>query len=122
MGRLMFNRRSPEETRKTVEDALEYIKNPTPEQRAKDMANGPFGEVYKQMEEFSTRINKQIEEDSKEGCQHEKCTVTYDAEAAKGLDEFEIRRRFPRFSGNCPDCGVQLIKYASYEHYIMGDW
>lgn len=35
----------------------------------------------------------------------------------------EIKRRFPRLSGKCPKgCGYNGIAYASYEHYIYGDW
>lgn len=35
----------------------------------------------------------------------------------------EVRRRWPRHSGNCPKgCGYHGIAYASYDHYIMGDW
>lgn len=35
----------------------------------------------------------------------------------------EIRRRFPRLSGPCPKgCGFNSIAYASWEHYIAGDW
>jgi hypothetical protein len=35
----------------------------------------------------------------------------------------EIRKRWPRLSGTCPKgCGYQGIWYASYEHYICGDW
>ncbi len=33
----------------------------------------------------------------------------------------EIRRRWPR-GNKCPDCGMMGIFYASYEHYIIGDW
>lgn len=35
----------------------------------------------------------------------------------------EVRKRWPRLSGPCPKgCGFNGIAYASYEHYIMGDW
>jgi len=35
----------------------------------------------------------------------------------------EIRRRWPRLDGECPyGCGYVGIYYASYAHYIMGDW
>jgi hypothetical protein len=33
-----------------------------------------------------------------------------------------VRELYPRFFGTCPDCGAQLIQYASFEHYIAGDW
>lgn len=49
--------------------------------------------------------------------------VTFDAEAARGLDEQEVRRRWPRLHGTCPrGCGYVGIAYASALHYIMGDW
>jgi hypothetical protein len=66
--------------------------------------------------------------------------VTFDGEAARQLlmgwepdspEAFiagppgasEIRRRWPRLHGNCPKgCGFHGIAYASYEHYIAGDW
>lgn len=53
------------------------------------------------------------------------CThgVTFDEEAAKGLDAYEVRKRWPRGSGPCPlGCGYTGITYASYMHYLSGDW
>lgn len=55
-------------------------------------------------------------------CQHEKTIPDFDEEAAKGLDATEVRKRWPRFFGECPDCGVQIISYASNMHYHSGDW
>lgn len=55
-------------------------------------------------------------------CTHAKCLPAFDEAAAKGLDEYEVRRRWPRFSGACPDCGCSVIAYASTMHYIAGDW
>jgi hypothetical protein len=35
----------------------------------------------------------------------------------------EIRKRWPRLMGKCPlGCGFSGIAYASYEHYLYGDW
>lgn len=48
--------------------------------------------------------------------------VTFDAAAAAGLDSLEVRRRWPRFAGICSKCGYSGIYYASYEHYLCGDW
>lgn len=49
--------------------------------------------------------------------------VSYDSEAAKGLDVAEVRKRWPRGWGPCPKgCGYNGIAYASFEHYICGDW
>ena len=57
-------------------------------------------------------------------CEHPTVAAkyTFDADAAKGLTTYEIRARFPRFEGRCPDCGVSLIYYADYAHYVYGDW
>lgn len=48
--------------------------------------------------------------------------VEFDAEAAKGLDNYEVRRRWPRLYCRCADCGSMVMKYASQEHYYAGDW
>lgn len=56
----------------------------------------------------------------REACDH---GVTFDEEAAKGLDAYEVRKRWPRHYGVCPrGCGFTGIAYASYMHYISGDW
>jgi hypothetical protein len=35
----------------------------------------------------------------------------------------EIRARWPRLDGPCPlGCGFSGIAYASYVHYLYGDW
>lgn len=35
----------------------------------------------------------------------------------------EVRKRWPRLDGACPKgCGFSGIGYASYMHYLMGDW
>lgn len=34
-----------------------------------------------------------------------------------------IRKRWPRLDGVCPKgCGYRGIAYASYAHYLYGDW
>jgi hypothetical protein len=48
--------------------------------------------------------------------------VTFDPEAARDLSADEVRRRWPRFSGFCFRCGFSGIFYASFEHYVAGDW
>jgi DNA adenine methylase len=58
-------------------------------------------------------------------CSHSKCMPKFSADderAATGMDAAEVRRRWPRFEGCCPDCGEQLVMYASASHYIAGDW
>ncbi len=56
--------------------------------------------------------------------------VQFDEEAAKklfsenpGTPAQEIRKRWPRLSGECPTgCGFNGIGYASLAHYVYGDW
>jgi len=57
-------------------------------------------------------------------CPHDSIKVEFDEETAnrEKLSDTEIRRRWPRFYGKCPDCGQMLIKYASMAHYVYGDW
>lgn len=55
-------------------------------------------------------------------CAHNSVAVDFDEAVAADLTVAEIRKRWPRFSGNCPSCGTLLIKYASTAHYVYGDW
>jgi hypothetical protein len=49
--------------------------------------------------------------------------VTFDAEEARGLSVDEVRGRWPRLGGPCPKgCGYTGIYYASWAHYVCGDW
>ena len=59
-----------------------------------------------------------------EPCSH---GVTFDSVAARGLPAAEVQKRWPRgwFTKEkpCPlGCDFNGIAYASYEHYIAGDW
>ena len=55
-----------------------------------------------------------------EVCNH---GITFDEEAAKGLSASEVKKRWPRLSATCPKgCGYNGIYYASYMHYLSGDW
>jgi hypothetical protein len=56
------------------------------------------------------------------GCKHPNIPVKYDSADCAGKDDGYVRRHYPRFNGNCPDCGIHMIGYASFEHYIAGDW
>jgi hypothetical protein len=47
---------------------------------------------------------------------------TYHEAAARGLSAEEVRKRWPRFYGLCPDCNTEVIHYASTAHYVLGDW
>ncbi len=45
------------------------------------------------------------------------------SEAEDGITTEEFRKRWPRGFGPCPKgCGFDGIAYASYMHYIAGDW
>ena len=49
--------------------------------------------------------------------------VTFDEQAARGLSVEQVRKRWPRGFGPCPHrCGWSGIYYASYAHYLYGDW
>jgi len=58
----------------------------------------------------------------KKKCEHNNLPVEFNPEEAKGLTDSQVRIRFPRFYGPCPDCGEVMIGYASFEHYTAGDW
>ena len=45
----------------------------------------------------------------------------FDAEKAAGLDAHDVRRLWPRVTSVCR-CGSSTIRYASYRHYLAGDW
>lgn len=61
-------------------------------------------------------------ESKREGCQHANLPVKYDSADCAGKDSAYVRKHYPRFYGNCPDCGVHMLGYASSEHYYAGDW
>ena len=57
--------------------------------------------------------------DEKPKCDH---GVKFDSEAAKTMTTQQVHERFPRFDGTCPTCGWSGIAYASWEHFVAGDW
>lgn len=60
------------------------------------------------------------EEDEKNKCDH---GIIFDEEKSKTMDEYGVRKNYPRLFGVCPKgCGFNGIGYASYSHYIAGDW
>lgn len=59
---------------------------------------------------------------AEESCDHASAMPTFDAQAAEGLGAREVRLRWPRFEGSCPTCGARVLCYASFEHYLAGDW
>ncbi len=48
--------------------------------------------------------------------------VTFDENAAQGLSAAEVQKRWPRGRHKCTYCDSTVIAYASYAHYIYGDW
>lgn len=50
------------------------------------------------------------------------CRPQFDVDAARGLPAKEVRKRWPRFHGECEACGYKGIKYASPEHFVLGDY
>ena len=46
----------------------------------------------------------------------------FDEEASKGMHEDEVRIRWPRGHWSCPDCDHHGTVYASFLHYLRGDW
>ena len=64
--------------------------------------------------------------DSSGDCSHASAMPRFSTKellaAAENLSTPELRKRFPRFAGTCPDCGEYVFLYASTVHYIAGDW
>lgn len=50
------------------------------------------------------------------------CVPAFNELAAMELTTAEVRRIYPRFNGHCDVCQYSGVKYASYMHYICGDW
>lgn len=49
--------------------------------------------------------------------------VVFDEQTWRGLPAHVVRERRPRLVGACPKgCGYRGVAYASYLHYIAGDW
>ena len=46
----------------------------------------------------------------------------FNYDEVKGMTADEVRRRFPRHMSHCVKCGSDTIRYASFIHYMCGDW
>lgn len=56
-------------------------------------------------------------------CKHPRLTIPiFDEVTAHGLTPDEVRERWPRSDEECPDCGSMVIGYASFIHFVAGDW
>jgi len=72
------------------------------------------------------RIMKKKPKQSKQfkpKCDHARHTPAVpDDDTLCEMSNREVRRKYPRYDGICEDCGAQVIVYASFMHYIAGDW
>lgn len=58
-----------------------------------------------------------------EPCTHRRLPLPiFDEKKARRMTRAEIKRNYPRTAAVCPDCGNTVVLYASYVHYIAGDW
>lgn len=57
-------------------------------------------------------------------CKHEKHMPRYDEQHTKryNLTPEQVRRMYPRFEGECSECGRNVTLYGSWLHYLAGDW
>lgn len=46
----------------------------------------------------------------------------FDPVRAATMTSTQVRDAFPRGHSLCGQCGATVISYASFEHYIAGDW
>ena len=45
----------------------------------------------------------------------------FDEHEVRGMDARQVRKAYPRLRHEC-ECGEVTIAYASFGHYIAGDW
>lgn len=56
-------------------------------------------------------------------CDHEfEDEVVFDLDAARNLSSEEVRKRWPRKFSRCKHCSLMVMRYASPEHFVYGDW
>lgn len=60
--------------------------------------------------------------DCRRSCRHPTLMPAFDEVAARQMTPLQVRQAFPRNYGKCPVCGWEGVLYASYAHYIAGDW
>lgn len=71
---------------------------------------------------LSTRIVDKDGNFSEPTCNHEAATPPFDQALCEGRTSDWVRQHFPRFYGQCPTCGSVITVYASYTHFLAGDW
>ena len=57
-------------------------------------------------------------------CDHKKHMPRYDEQYTRmyRLTPEQVREMYPRFEGECSECGRNVTLYASNFHYMSGDW
>ena len=65
-----------------------------------------------------------INQPKEDRCAHASVRPFFDQEAYEmgGLSWQQVRERWPRFQGQCPDCGENVIAYFDFAHYMAGNW
>lgn len=84
----------------------------------------------KDLEEINKRLAKaaaegfsEVEIDPPSNCDHGVVFDEVEYNKTPNMSVSELRKRWPRGWGPCPKgCGFTGIAYASYMHYIAGDW
>ncbi len=70
-------------------------------------------------DEINNHLSK-IKEERISKCDH---GVHFDSKASANMSSHQVRQVYPRLFGKCPKgCGYEGIAYASFEHYVSGDW
>lgn len=49
-------------------------------------------------------------------------TVVYDPVQSRGMSAAQIQKEYPRKMITCSACGSTVMRYASFAHYVAGDW
>lgn len=121
---------TPEGLAETVKAAQEILRDPTKyaehKQRMYDLVPG-LKELEDRFEDFGLRMKEEAQKYTDMHPEQAKCDhgVTFDEKEASKQDMTApaVRKRWPRLFGKCPKgCGFDGIGYASYAHYIYGDW
>lgn len=75
------------------------------------MSNGTSDAPYEAKIDSATNAAK---------CMH---GLSFDEGATARLSAAEVAKRWPRLDGPCPlGCGYCGLAYASFTHYVAGDW
>lgn len=103
-----------------AEDAAELARLERDEARDEIDRLRPKPERVMAIPESIIPVDPQDRKPAEVQCAH---GVVFDGVLSRGLSAAEVQRRWPRLYGDCPlGCGFSGIGYASYAHYISGDW